>query len=161
MDSKHQQTVGERNSMFRESFDTQFMGSVLKKTTTSLSAAHDSPFDDYEQDWNTTTPERNTWATRERRKSTPFGNFDNSAFMGVHHEAKHGRSGSSSQPRKGSILSLWSDPNGDEEHDDSLQRVSSRRSDASPGGERRGSVLSLFSKRKDENGRDIIHSDGS
>lgn len=78
--------------------------------------------------------------------------------MGTHHEAKHGRSGSSSQPRKGSVLSLWSDSN-DEEPDDLLVRVSSRKSEGSER-ERRGSVLSLFYRKKDEQGKDIINSEG-
>ncbi|KAB8289837.1 hypothetical protein EYC80_010469 [Monilinia laxa] len=160
MDSRLQ-TANDRNVVFRDSFDTQLLGSTLKKTSTSISGQQESPFDDYEQDWNIITHERDTWATRERRKSTPFANISNSAFMGSHHEAKHGHSGSSSQPRKGSILSVWSDPNGDEEHDNSLQRISSRRSEGSSTDGRRGSVLSLFGRRKDESGRDIIHSEGA
>lgn len=127
-------------------------------TTASTSSHLESPFDDFAQDWKTTTHERDSWATRERRRSTAFGNISNSAFMGTHHEAKHGRSGSSSQARKGSILSMWSDSN-DEEPDDLLVRVSSRKSEGSER-ERRGSVLSLFYRKKDEQGKDIINSEG-
>ncbi|KAJ8068019.1 hypothetical protein OCU04_003597 [Sclerotinia nivalis] len=159
MDSRLQ-PVGEQNVLFSDPFDSQSMGSPLKKSTTNTSAHLESPFDDYEQDWKTVTHERDSWATRERRRSTPFANLSNAAFMGSHHEAKHGRSGSSTQTRKGSILSVWSDPNGDEEPDDLLVRVSSRKSEDTPRDGRRGSVLSLFSRKKDENGRDIIHSDG-
>ncbi|KAJ8068020.1 hypothetical protein OCU04_003597 [Sclerotinia nivalis] len=179
MDSRLQ-PVGEQNVLFSDPFDSQSMGSPLsmlshtlsrsssiqklilypEKSTTNTSAHLESPFDDYEQDWKTVTHERDSWATRERRRSTPFANLSNAAFMGSHHEAKHGRSGSSTQTRKGSILSVWSDPNGDEEPDDLLVRVSSRKSEDTPRDGRRGSVLSLFSRKKDENGRDIIHSDG-
>ncbi|EDN98754.1 predicted protein [Sclerotinia sclerotiorum 1980 UF-70] len=139
MDSRLQ-PVGEQSVMFSDPFDSQSMGSPLKKSTTNTSSHLDSPFDDYEQDWKTVTHERDSWATRERRRSTPFANISNAAFMGSHHEAKHGRSGSSTQPRKGSILSVWSDPNGDEEPDDLLVRVSSRKSE-DPRSGRRGSVL--------------------
>ncbi|ESZ90343.1 hypothetical protein SBOR_9277 [Sclerotinia borealis F-4128] len=154
-------TVDEQSSRFTDPFDSQVIDSPLKRTITNTSAHLDSPFDDFEQDWTTTTHERDTWATRERRRSTPFANISTTAFMGSHHEAKNVQSGSPTQLRKGSILSVWSDPNGDEEHDNTLQRVSSRKSEGSPREARRGSVLSLFNKRKDENGRDIINSEGT
>lgn len=173
-------TVGEQTPMFSDPFESQSIGSPLstllhtlscplsiqkliynlEKVTTSTSAHLESPFDHYEQDWNTTTHERDSWATRERRRSTPFANLSNTAFIGTNHEVKHGRSGSSTRPRKGSVLSIWSDPNGDDEPDDILVRVSSRKSEGSPREGRRGSVLSLFSRRKNEDGKDIIHSDG-
>ncbi|KAF7883117.1 uncharacterized protein EAF01_011626 [Botrytis porri] len=155
------QTVGEQNALFTDPFAEQAIGSPLKKVNTSTSSSShlDSPFDDFAQDWKTTTHERDSWATRERRRSTAFGNISNSAFMGTHHEAKHGRSGSSSHPRKGSVLSMWSDSN-DEEPDDLLVRVSSRKSEGSEREGRRGSVLSLFYRKKDEQGKDIINSEG-
>ncbi|KAI9641493.1 hypothetical protein NHQ30_010301 [Ciborinia camelliae] len=133
----------------------------MEKIATNPSTQLESPFDDYEQDWSTTTPESQSWASRERRRSTPFGNLNNTPFMGSHHEGKHYRSGSSTHPRKGSILSVWSDPNGDDEHDNNLRRVSTGKSEEPQGREGGGTVLSLFRSRKDEQGRDIIHSEGA
>ncbi|PQE10782.1 hypothetical protein CJF30_00008922 [Rutstroemia sp. NJR-2017a BBW] len=140
--------------MFKDPFSSQ-----LKKTSTNGSSKGlESPFDDYEQDWTTVTHERDSWATRERRRSTPFANMSNTAFIASHHEAKHGRSNSGSTARKGSILSVWTSPDGDEEENPTLVRVSSRKSQT--GRDRRGSILSLWSNGKDENGRDIVISEG-
>lgn len=55
---------------------------------------------------------------------------------------------------------MWTDPEGDDEVDENLTRVMSGRSDDARR-ERRGSVLSLFKRGKDDNGRSVIHSEGA
>lgn len=162
--------VEDKHEMFKDPFSNQLsmsstsippLWTILtlpeKYPTNGSAKGLESPFDDYEQDWNTVTHDRDSWATRERRRSTPFANMSNTAFIASHHEAKQGRSNSGSA-RKGSILSVWTSAHGDDEEDNTLVRVSSRKSNT--GQDRRGSILSLWSNGKDETGRDIIISEG-
>jgi len=60
--------------------------------------------------------------------------------------------------RRGSILSIWNEP--EDFEDDTLVRVSSKKSNEGYVRERRGSILSVWKKGKDENGKDVILSDG-
>jgi len=58
--------------------------------------------DDPREDWTKITPEANTWAMRERRRSSAFGRINN-PIVGF----KTSSTSASGEERKGSILSLW------------------------------------------------------
>jgi hypothetical protein len=142
----------------------------------SLANFTNEPFldDDPAEDWTRTTPEKDSWAHRERRRSSAWHSIDPYPSIKVREpsppQASPPRS-SHSPPRSrhGSILSLFTpakDKNdrdvlfsGDGLPEDwteaGMDRVPSNR--RSPQ-ERRGSILSEFKWGKDKEGRDVIHS---
>jgi len=129
----------------------------------SQSAAIGSESDDeHYQDWTITTDEKNSWANRERRRSSLWSKHDSYPST-----VKAITSSSPPGERHGSILSLWSHGkdkkgkdvlhSGDPVHewsgqDDSGTPIRKK----SRGMDRRGSILSVFEKGKDAKGRDVI-----
>jgi len=123
---------------------------------------------EHAQDWTSVTAPKDTWAARERRRSSVWSRIDeNNPHTSKVPDSK------TAAPRRGSILSVWA-PGKDSKgrsilkHDDSdedeevimveevpVVEKQGRRS-TSGGQERRGSILSLWSKGVDEKGRAIV-----
>lgn len=115
------------------------------------------------EDWTRTTAEKDSWAHRERRRSSVWQKLDSSSKPAEPLK---------SSPRQGSILSLFvpgkdkdgrdvlhpgngDSPEQSTETDAHLEPpLSSKVSDRT----RCGSILSMWTQGKDEEGRDIIHS---
>ncbi|OWP00692.1 aminotransferase family protein (LolT) [Marssonina coronariae] len=161
---------------------------ATNKTSTSPSPpsspdllAADDPA--HKQDWSTTTPETDSWAVRERRRSSMWSRAEMPEL------APDPKSKAGSR-RRGSVLSVWrggkdsrgrdvlvhdgssgddevGSPDADEEavrsEDGKAEAVGEpgrRGSKSSRGRDRRGSILSLWSNGKDAKGRDVvIHDD--
>jgi len=142
----------------------------------SLANFTNEPFldEDPTEDWTRTTPEKESWAHRERRRSSVWHSIDPYPCIKVGEssppQASPSRpSHSPPRSRRGSILSLFThakDKNdrdvlysGDGHPEDwseaEVERVPANR--RSPR-ERRGSILSEFKWGKDKEGRDVIHS---
>jgi len=142
------------NEMFTNPFDK-----ASSTNDDSTLASPDSAIDDdsdYSQDWTTITHPRDTFAQKERRRSMGFGSIPSHPFTSTNHP--HAQK-STIKERRGSILSIWNEPE-DIEEDDTLVRVSSKKSNEGYVQERRGSILSVWKKGKDENGKDVILSEG-
>jgi len=134
-------------------------------TTASTSSTTSDP-NSHKQDWSIITPEKETWAYRERRRSSVWSKVDMPSSPKK-----------TATERRGSILSVWSsgkDKDGRDVllHDDfddegheigsgkvEVEEAGERRGSTSSekrGADRRGSILSLWSKGTDENGRPVI-----
>ncbi|KAH6674764.1 hypothetical protein B0J14DRAFT_588087 [Halenospora varia] len=163
---------------------SQRRGSTSSGRRSSVASGH-STAEDHAQDWTMTTDEKDTWATRERRRSSVWAKIDPNAPKPAHMMDPEGR--------RGSVLSMWKagkDKNGkdilfhdDQEHEDEYalddapspisekhdvpgKRKMSRNSRLSSGStgsrgrERRGSILAMWSSGTDENGRTVmLHDD--
>jgi len=153
-------------------------------TTSSTTSTENSgssanhPHEVFEQDWSTTTADHDTWAARERRRSNAFHKID--AYPTI--TQKPVTVGSPTSPsllsvspvreRRGSILSLWSagkDSDGkailhSDEHGEWVEEVKANEaaklleeiSETKEEAKAKGSILSMWKKGKDENGRNII-----
>lgn len=124
--------------------------------------------DEHEQDWTITTAEKDSWANRERRRSSVWNKIDSYPTIKP--------SSSPTQERHGSILSLFqhgknkhgkdvlhSGENVEHWGGDDLKRedalivpTQKKGRSGSKVQERKGSVLSMWAKGKDENGRDVL-----
>jgi hypothetical protein len=118
---------------------------------------------EHKQDWNVITDPKDSWAVKERRRSSIFATAP---------VVKIATSPTSSSGRQGSILSIWSsgkDKDGKSilHHDDhdvegeqelTVEEVLKAAEEHEPEErtDRRGSILSLWSKGTDENGRAVI-----
>lgn len=127
--------------------------------------------DDPSEDWTRTTAEKDSWAHRERRRSSMWQKID-SYPSSKPLESSPPRSRS----RRGSILSLFKhgkDQDGrDVLHSDGPEEYIARNGAAAvveverpPSADdkaipshRRGSILSMWTWGKDKSGRDVIHS---
>ncbi|CZR62811.1 uncharacterized protein PAC_12708 [Phialocephala subalpina] len=141
------------------------------------------------QDWTQTTDPKDSWANRERRRSSVWSKIDDVDVTS--YNAK--RLSATGAPRRGSILSVWSagkdkkgrdvlahdDHEGSDEDESAIAREDSekaesingdpalladmqrreRRGTGGSGSDRRGSILSLWSQGKDEKGRPIMFHD--
>lgn len=114
----------------------------------------------HKQDWNIKTDPKDSWANRERRRSSVWAKFEMSTSPKM-----------APSERRGSILSMWTggkDKDGkdilshnDEESSSSeeeplKEEVPAAQEEQPVVHERRGSILSLWTGGKDENGRPII-----
>ena len=115
---------------------------------------------EHKQDWSVTTDPKDSWAAKERRRSSIFATAP---------VVKIATSPTSNSGRKGSILSIWSsgkDKDGKPilHHDDheaegaeeQKQEELLKEQEPEERTDRRGSILSLWSKGTDENGRAVI-----
>jgi len=146
--------------------------STTSTDNSNTSGAHEV----FEQDWSTTTADKDTWATRERRRSMLF-NGHTESYPSIQQHVKPSSPSSpthlSASPqrgeRRGSILSLWvtgKDADGQavlhsDDHGDWVEEVkeAQRLKDISETKEeaiKKGTILSLWKKGKDENGKNII-----
>ncbi|KAE8454469.1 hypothetical protein EG329_000092 [Mollisiaceae sp. DMI_Dod_QoI] len=140
------------------------------------------------QDWTVTTDPKDSWANRERRRSTVWAKVDDVDVTANNPK----RASASGAPRRGSILSIWStgkDKHGRDAlvHDDHeasdgedesaiardmdekaesesgdpdlLKMLNREKRGSGAGSDRRGSILSLWSQGKDENGRAVMMHD--
>ncbi|TVY22084.1 hypothetical protein LHYA1_G009219 [Lachnellula hyalina] len=135
------------------------------KSTTSRGSNEVDP-EDEKHDWTQTTDEKDSWASRERRRSSVWNGLDAPGVSKKRTESS--TSSSAGTDRRGSILSLWSsgkDKDGKDvlHHDDvvvvedDLAPVPAEKSPASRRDTRRGSILSMWKPGKDDKGRSIIH----
>jgi hypothetical protein len=127
--------------------------------------------DDPSEDWTRTTAEKDSWAHRERRRSSMWQKIDS------YPSTKPLEPGSPSRfrDRRGSILSLFrhgKDKDGrDVLHSDEPDEYTQDNATAAAAierppsvedkpmrGDRRGSILSMWTWGKDKSGRDVIHS---
>jgi hypothetical protein len=147
--------------------------SAVSTSSTDNSGGSSQAHEVFEQDWTTTTADKDTWAARERRRSNIFNGHTETYPSIVQAKPSSPSSPSfletSPRERRGSILSLWvagkdkdgqavlhSDDHGDWVEEvkeaDKLKDVSETKEEAY----RKGSILSLWKKGKDENGKNII-----
>ncbi|TVY31855.1 hypothetical protein LOCC1_G008851 [Lachnellula occidentalis] len=142
------------------------------KSTNSRGSNEVDPGEDEKHDWTQTTDEKDSWANRERRRSSVWNGMD---APGVHKKRADSGASSGAGDRRGSILSLWTsgkDKDGKhimhhDDHDvavveDEQVPVKGPTSpaispDAPVRDQRRGSILSMWKPGKDEKGRSIIH----
>lgn len=130
--------------------------------------------DDPTEDWTRTTAEKDSWAYRERRRSSMWQKIDSYPST----KPPEGPSRSRERERRGSVLSLFQhgkDKNGrDVLHSGDPPEGWDREPPMSPAIERspsvedvkfrphhrgrRGSILSMFTWGKDKTGSDVIHS---
>ena len=125
---------------------------------------------EHKQDWSIVTDEKDSWANRERRRNSVFGKAE------LIPASTSPKSPAAAGPRRGSILSMWAggkdrngkhilrhnDDHSDEEEESSVgsptetmnngQKVTEER-------ERRGSILSMWTKGKDKRGNSIVMHD--
>jgi hypothetical protein len=122
----------------------------------------------HKQDWTIITDEKDTWANRERRRSSVWAKLE---------VPKSPTSPTNVKNRRGSILSVWSagkdkhgkdvlihdgsESDSEKEEEVPLEKTMSATSDGSQGKQnprtdRRGSILSLWSQGKDASGRNVI-----
>lgn len=129
--------------------------------------------DDPSEDWTRTTAEKDSWAHRERRRSSVWTKIDSYPSSRPAEEASPSRS----RERRGSVLSLfqhskdkngrdvlhsgdgdpedWSAGSGAEQAEQAeLERTPSNKTPR----ERHGSILSIWTWGKDKFGKDVIHS---
>ncbi|TVY88180.1 hypothetical protein LAWI1_G008354 [Lachnellula willkommii] len=142
------------------------------KSTTSRGSNDIDP-EDEKHDWSQTTDEKDSWAVRERRRSSVWNGLD---AAGVHKKRADSSNSSGAGDRRGSILSLWTsakDKDGKhvlhhDDHDDDVaivedehvpekDQTSPALGPTNPRDTRRGSILSMWKPGKDEKGRPIIH----
>ncbi|KAN0089198.1 hypothetical protein V8E51_019458 [Hyaloscypha variabilis] len=150
-------------------------------SSTSLSQIEEDR--EHKQDWTIVTDEKDSWANRERRRSSVWAKLELVPAPTVHSAAattsptnKKGSFGSQGAPRRGSILSMWQggkDKNGKDilVHDDHSEGEDEDVVVGSPKSEegekvgvvereRRGSILSIWKKGKDEHGNAVmVHDD--
>lgn len=130
--------------------------------------------DDPAEDWSRTTAEKDSWAHRERRRSSMWQKIDSYPAI----KPLEGPSRSPVRERRGSILSLFqhgkdkkgrdvlhSGEGNPEEWDREPVAAAIERTPSVENGkdmgmprERRGSILSMWTWGKDKSGRDVIHS---
>jgi len=145
----------------------------------SISDATNEVFidDDPTEDWTRTTSEKDSWAHRERRRSSMWHKIESypSTKPAVAPSTSPRRSGE--RTRRGSILSLFKhgkDKDGrdvlhsgeaDDWHNSSATAVVAAPAEDEPSSpkdvmprDRRGSILSMWTWGKDKDGRDVIHS---
>jgi len=144
-------------------FASETEGDDLRRVPTNGSLTAIDEDREHKQDWTTTTDEKDSWANRERRRSSVWAKME---LVPASTSPK-----SSSAPRRGSILSMWQggkDKNGKDilahdDHDISDEEESVGSPVTEPEKqvrERRGSILSIWKKGKDEHGNDaIVHDD--
>lgn len=134
-------------------------------------AAHDP---EHKQNWNVTTKPEESWAVKERRRSSMWSKAEMPANL-----LSPKKTGG---PRRGSVLSVWKsgkDKDGndilvhdgssededdeeaikDDKSQDGVELTKTISGTGSKGQDRRGSILSLWSGGKDANGRAIIMHD--
>ena len=131
--------------------------------------------DDPTEDWTRTTAEKDSWAHRERRRSSVWHKIDSYPSTKPPESSSPTRSRSE---RRGSILSLFKhgkDKNGRDvlhsgDADDwsrenaaaaaaaAAAQVETPQPDKEMPRDRRGSILSMWTWGKDKAGRDVIHS---
>ncbi|TVY42014.1 hypothetical protein LSUB1_G004079 [Lachnellula subtilissima] len=136
------------------------------KSTTSRGSNEADP-EDEKHDWSQITNDKDTWASRERRRSSVWNGLDAPGVSKKRTESSTSSSGGND--RRGSILSLWSsgkDKDGKDilHHDDVVvveddlahvpetEKIQAGRRDT-----RRGSILSMWKPGKDDKGRAIMH----
>lgn len=139
---------------------------LLTHSLGSPSVASESLIDDDpSEDWTRTTAEKDSWAHRERRRSSMWQKID------CYPSSKPAQS-SNSGPRHGSILSLFThgkdkdgrdvlhSGNGDPEERSAENdaHLEPHVPSEAPDRTRRGSILSMWTPGKDKEGRDVIHS---
>ncbi|KAH8752733.1 hypothetical protein F5882DRAFT_385815 [Hyaloscypha sp. PMI_1271] len=128
---------------------------------------------EHKQDWTVTTDEKDSWANKERRRSSVWGKLE--LVPSATSPKKKNFMTAGGQPRRGSILSMWEggkDKDGrdilahDDHSDEEEESVGSPMSNEEEQGkaslerERRGSILSIWRKGKDEHGNHaIVHDD--
>ncbi|KAE9365139.1 hypothetical protein N431DRAFT_430658 [Stipitochalara longipes BDJ] len=154
-------------------------GDDLSRVPTNGSLSQIDEDREHKQDWTIVTDEKDSWANRERRRSSVWAKLELvpattvNAATAVSSSPKKGSFGSQGAPRRGSILSMWAggkDKNGkdilmhddhSESEEENEEAVGSPRSEeVVVERERRGSVLSMWKKGKDEHGNNvIIHDD--
>jgi hypothetical protein len=177
-------TSPKQTIQFKEPFDGRKLthrSSVLASLTCSgrLSASDYDAIEDDEdhyQDWTKTTDERDSWAARERRRSSVWQKID--AYPAAHGittitttTTKKSPSNSMNEGRRGSILSMWThgkDKLGHDvlhsgeahDHDREVDELKPATSNEAPEikerTDRRGSILSMFSHGKDKHGKHVI-----
>jgi hypothetical protein len=153
-------------------------------STSTDNSTSSGPHEVFEQDWSTTTADKDTWAARERRRSSIFHKIDAypsiappkvaSTISPTSSDFLSTSPSSQTHPeRRGSILSLWTHGHDADGHavlhsDDhgvwveevkEAKRLKDLEEEASATKEeaiQRGSILSLWKKGKDENGKDVI-----
>jgi len=122
------------------------MASTSTGPTGSPKITFSEPFDDrrstssdasdgegHYQDWTRTTAEKDSWANRERRRSSIFSKVDNYPAATYNSSIPH--STTNVMPSSPTLAKA-----------------------PSPTSDRRGSILSLWTHGKDENGRGVLHS---
>jgi hypothetical protein len=138
-------------------------------TNGSLSAIEEDR--EHKQDWTIVTDEKDSWANRERRRSSVWGKLELVPSSTSPKQKAFTTAGGA--PRRGSILSMWQggkDKNGKDilahdDHDGSEDEGSEsvgfpREEEVVKERERRGSILSIWKKGKDEHGNHtIVHDD--
>jgi len=155
---------------FKEPFDG-------RRLSTSDSDVIDDDDAEHYQDWTKVTDERDSWAARERRRSSVWQKID--AYPAAHGittvttTTKKSPSNSMNEGRRGSILSMWThgkDKLGHDvlhsgeahDHDREGEELKPTTSNEAPEikerTDRRGSILSMFSNGKDKFGKHVIHS---
>lgn len=183
----HPPSIAFKEPLYKPNTEPTFASlSPVMSTTSQRRGSLGAPdaHESFAQDWTTTTAPQDTWAARERRRSSMWAKVDGypggshmnrprtisggstgSSGLALTKSISHTSSGSSAaggspSKKKGSILSVFHDD--DDEDIDTLKMRRSSRDDGTldPPKERRGSVLSLFRRSKDEKGRNIINSDG-
>jgi len=146
-------------------------GEPLQKVPTNGSLSAIDEDREHAQDWTVTTDEKDSWAHREKRKSSVWGKLELIPAATSPTKKKNFMT-AGGQPRRGSILSMWEggkDKDGrdilahdDHSDDEEEESVGSPGSEELPTAERerRGSILSVWKKGKDEHGNHaIIHDD--
>jgi len=147
-------------------------GESLRKVPTNGSLSAIDEDREHKQDWTITTDEKDSWAEREKRKSSVWGKLE--LVPSATSPKKKNFMTAGGQARRGSILSMWEggkdkdgrdilahDDHSDDEEEESVS-ASSPGSEELPVAEkeRRGSILSVWRKGKDEHGNHaIVHDD--
>lgn len=145
--------------------------------------------ENHAQDWSKTTDAKDSWANKERRRSSVWSKVDDVDVTANNPK----RESASGAPRRGSVLSIWStgkdkhgrhvlahdDHEGSDLEDESaiarddsekaeseqgdpdiLKMLNRDRKGSNAGSDRRGSILSMWSQGKDEKGRSVmLHDD--
>jgi hypothetical protein len=157
---------------------------LLGRPSTAVTGSSGDVDEDPFEDWTKTTHERDSWATRERRRSNKFAKIDGDLAIQQYERSRSGRRASSAL----GIFSQGLDKNGnpiilsDDHHDEfdlpPLEKEKSAKKLRSPSialafsrpddrrlsmssensDKRRGSILSLWKTGKDKDGRDHVHS---
>lgn len=151
-----------------------------RRPSASVTSDSGNSDENHYEDWSKITPEKDSWAYRERRRSNKFSKIDSDVALQSYERSRSGRRASSAL----GIFSQGVDSNGnpiilsDDRHeefeipaeqekkllspsiaiafsrpDDRRLSMSSQNSD-----KRRGSILSLWKTGKDKDGKDQIHS---
>lgn len=138
----------------------------------SVNSSDPEDDDDHDQDWTVKTADKDTWAARERRRASLWNKIDSYPTI------KPGSPSTSPKERHGSILSLFQhgkDKDGravlhsgenvedwdrhaqvGKEKEVLIVPVEKTSRSGSRVQERHGSILSMWTNGKDENGRDVL-----